>query len=573
MGDLDLDTDDSMTNNQFTGNTLNGLRIDANAGTILLEDILDTTFSGNGVDGLFITAVAGGTVTVGDGTGNNLITGNTFTGNGEDGAHLLADGGQINALFGAVGQTNSNNFTGNTDNGLLIETVNGGAVVTGLFGNTSNQNGASGFAFNLNSGTIDLNGIQNNTATNNGADGLSIINGNGGVFTTPFIANNLLNDNTRAGMFFGGNLPGPTAFNIITTITGNNFDRTVLGTVGMLFDTNNVVTAGSAGLAPINVTRNSFVGGNANTLFGIGGEVTDGGLFMQLGSDNPLDTNVFTNNREAQIGLIFNGTSINSFSINNHAFDGTVNTAFSPLFLGDGVNYQLQDEAILTGQIQNSIFRNNANDGIHIDVSGNNALQFSQLLNYIIGSATPPQQPSNTFENNGGDGVEVFRVASGRVVNAQILNNLFQDNVLNGVRITAANADLLDTYTINDNLIRRSGQNGVALDVRFDADLQVDMARNVIGGSVFDDDPFLGAPPVHLPADGNGLDGIVTTEIFNAASDSPLDHGDLGSQHDHQQRRRRDRSWRDDGQPRDRLGGWQRQPDQHQRQRWDPDYR
>ena len=39
-----------------------------------------------------------------------------------------------------------------------------------------------------------------------------------------------------------------------------------------------------------------------------------------------------------------------------------------------------------------------------------------------------------------------------------------------------------------------------------DADAQIDMASNVIGGSFFDDNPFVGVLPVHAATDGNGID-------------------------------------------------------------------
>lgn len=190
------------------------------------------------------------------------------------------------------------------------------------------------------------------------------------------------------------------------------------------------------------------------------------------------------------------------------------------------MHFVLRDTATLTGQIQRSIFRSNASDGLRFDVTGNTLTQFATLNNYVIGNLNGPI--TNTFEGNGDDGIEVFRTGTGQVNNFQIYGALIQDNQNNGIHLTAANADTLDTYLITDNLIRRNGSAanplttndaGIFLEVRFDADMEVNLFRNVIGGSVFDTNPFVGQP-VHAAADGNFDDGIQTRERTNAAVDS-----------------------------------------------------
>ncbi len=522
VGDFDLDTDGSLNANTFTGNGNDGLFINANAGIVFLEDILTTNFAANTRDGLRILAEAGGTVTVGDGTDNNLISENVFQSNGGNGATLIADAGTINAIFGLDGAGTTNNFFNNIGNGLEMNTLNGGVINTSVNRNTAVGN-QHGIVFNLDSGTITLASLNNNISTANLGDGVQINNGNGGVFTTTTIANNDFSNNGRAGLFFGGNLPAVPSFNIITTITGNNFDRTASGTTGILFETNNVFTVGSNTFAPILVTLNSFVGGSGATEFGIGGTVTDGGVSLQIGTADPALSNTFTANRGAHIGLQFFGASNNLINIDNGTFQGA--QGLNGTFLGEGVHYILRDTSILTGQIQRSAFRNNADDGLRIDISGASLTEFAQLNNFIVGSNANPI--TNTFEGNGDDGIEIFRTGSGQVNNFRILGNLIQDNQNNGIHLTAANADTVDTYLITDNLIRRNGNaanfgttqdSGIYLEVRFDADLEVDIFRNVIGGSVFDTDPFQGQP-VHLASDGNFADGIQTRERVNSSTD------------------------------------------------------
>ncbi len=525
VGDFDFTTAGSFNANTFTGNGGNGLFVHANNGTVFMEDILTTTFSGNTGDGLRMVSEAGGFIIVGDGTDNNLITDNLFQSNGGNGATLIADGGTINAIFGLQGTTAAtNSFFNNIGNGLEVDTLNGGAVNTGLNSNTAVGN-ASGFVFNVNSGFISMASFENNITTGNVVDGAQIINGNGGLFTVPAIANNDFSNNGRAGLFFGGNLPAVPSFDLITTITGNNFDRTSSGTTGILFETNNVTLAGTNALAPTLITLNSFAGGSANTEFGIGGTVTDGGVYLQIGTPDPALSNTFTNNRGAHIGLSFFGGSTNLINIDNGTFQGA--QTLNGTFQGEGVHLRLNDTSTLTGQIQRSTFSNNASDGLRFNVTGNSLTQFAALNNYIVGNLGNPV--TNTFQGNGGDGIEVLRSGSGQVNNFQILGNLIQDNLNNGIHLTAANVDRVDTYLITDNLIRRNGDPnnpnlltgnaGILLEVRFDADLQADIFRNVIGGSVFDRDPFQGQP-LHDPNDGNVGDGIQTREQVNAAVDS-----------------------------------------------------
>ncbi len=523
VGDFDLTTEGSFNANTFTGNAGNGMFVNANNGFVFMEDILTTTFAANGGDGLRMVSEAGGFIVIGDGTDNNLITENLFQSNGGNGATLIADAGTINAIFGLQGSgATSNSFFNNIGNGLEINTLNGGAVNSGLNQNVAVGN-ANGFVFNVNSGFISLASFENNLATDNVGDGAQIINGNGGLFTVPAIANNDFSNNGRAGLFFGGVDPIPNSFNIITTITGNNFDRTATGTTGILFDTNGVFTVGTNAFAPIFVTNNSFVGGSAATQFGIGGTVRDGGVFLQIGTENAAQSNEFSNNRGAHIGLNFNGASTNLINIDNGTFQGA--QALNATFAGEGVHFRLNDTSTLTGQIQRSTFRSNASDGLRFNVTGNTLTEFAQLNNYIVGNLGNPS--TNLFELNGDDGIEVFRSGTGQVNNFQIYGNTIQDNSNNGIHITAANADTVDTYLITDNLIRRNGNinnpvegnAGIFMEVRFDADIEADIFRNVIGGSVFDRDPFNGPQPIHLATDGNIGDGIMTRERVNSSTD------------------------------------------------------
>ena len=489
-------------NNLFNTNGDDGLRVVADAGTVTLTGISGANFAGNGGDGVELRSLNAGAITI-----DNPLDGNTFTQNGANGLFVNAASGTINVDLGTAGALATNTFNNNGTaagggNGVLFQTGTGGTINTSVFGVTSSTNGTDGIGFDLNGGVINVDGIQNNFASGNTQDGLSIVNGNGGVFTTPLIADNDFSNNNRASLFFGGTVGGADSFNNITTITRNNFNRTTSGTEGILFDTLNVFVQGSAGGGPVLVTRNTFVGRAPAGGRGIGGEIEGGGVNFEMGSFDPADVNTFTNNVDAHIGLILSGDSVNRFTMDNHLFQGAVNGANTD-FNGEGVAFILRDSASLDGFIRRSIIQNNASDGVRFDVTGNNAIPgvFASLNNFTIGSTTTGL--GNIIQNNGSDGIEVFRSANGQVNNMQILNNLIQTNTANGVRLVAANSDSLDTYTVGNNDILTNAFDGILIDVRADADLDVDIDNNLI--------------------DSNGTvsgRGIHTIEQVNNGSDS-----------------------------------------------------
>lgn len=523
-------TGGTTTGDTFTNNLGDGLRVQADNGTITMQSITGTTFDSNGENGLNLVTTNNGLITITD-----PLAGNKFDSNGLNGLLINAQSGTIDVDVNSTTAANTftNNGTSGTGAGLLFQTATGGLINTDVAGITSTGNGGDGIGFFLDGGTINVTNIQSNVATGNGRDGLSIVNSNGGIFNTTYIGGltpalgNDFSNNTRAGLFFGGVTPPTvTAYNNILQIANNKFDRTTLGTEGILFDTTNVVTSASAGAKTL-LTQNSFVGGSSTTGRGVGGTVNGGGLLFAFGDNKISNTNTFTSNRDADIGLILKGDSINLITIDSHNLSGVVNGT-DAIFNGEGVALILQDSASLAGYIQRSVIANNADDGIRIDVAGTSEpTEFASINDFIIGGATADL--GNLIQGNGTNGIEVNRVTNGEVNNMQILNNVVQNNAFNGVRLVSSNQPNQDTYTINQNLISANGLDGIQLRVEADASMYTIIDQNTITGNGTLNNTLFGSgihtlEQANSPNDSRFIAGIWTR---NTITDNNLDGIDL----------------------------------------------
>ena len=512
--------------NTFNDNRGDGLRIQADAGSIVVEAITGTEFTGNTENGLHLLTTNLGLITI-----NDPLAGNTFTDNGLNG--LLADSqsGRINFTINST--TSPNVFDDNTGDGLRFQVATGGLINTDLSGLTANNNGGDGIALLLDGGRINVTNIQANTATGNGQDGMSITNSNGGVFDTNAIGGltaalgNDFSNNTRAGLFFGGvEPPTPLSLNNINLIANNNFNRTTSGTVGVLFDTTNVLTSAGGGTM-ISLIQNSFVGGANTSSMGLGGDVNGGGVRLAFGDNKTTNANIFTSNRDANIGLVMTGDSINRVTIDSHDLSGVINGA-NTTFNGEGVALILRETARLTGYIQRSSITNNADDGIRIDVAGTSLpTEFAAINNFVIGGVT--ENLGNLIQGNGANGLEVHRVTNGHVTNMQILNNTFQNNTLNGMRLVASNEPNQDTYTINQNLIATNGLDGIQMRVEADASINSTIDQNMITGNGTLGDTLFGSgihtlEQANTATDGRFIAGLWTRNII---TDNNLDGIDL----------------------------------------------
>jgi len=512
----------------FSGNRGDGMRVHADGGAITIASLTDVNFNTNGENGLHLLTTNNGQITITD-----PLEGNTFNTNTLNGLLVSAQSGTIDIEINST--TGANTFNTNGEAGLLFQTATGGLITTDLAGVTATGNGTDGIGFFLDGGTMNVTNIQANIATGNGRDGMSLINSNGGVFNTTFIGGltpalgNDFSNNTRAGLFFGGvTPPTPASFNNIFQIANNNFDRSTAGTMGIQFETTNVVTSASNGALTM-VTQNNFTGGNANTAQGVGGTVTGGGVLLAFGDNRATNANTFAGNRDAHIGLILNGDSANVISIDTHNLSGAVDGA-DARFNGEGAAFILQQTASLAGFAQRTTFANNTGSGLRFDVTGTSEpTEFASINEFLIGGPTPDL--GNLFESNGTNGLAVSRTSNGQVNNMQILNNVFRTNTQNGMQLVASNQVNQDTYVINQNTITDNGLDGIQMRVEADASINATIDQNIITGNGTAGNPLFGSG-IHTveqandPSDLRFVAGIWTRNLI---ADNALDGIDLDS--------------------------------------------
>ena len=178
--------------------------------------------------------------------------------------------------------------------------------------------------------------------------------------------------------------------------------------------------------------------------------------------------NVISSNTSAGVGISMTGASTGVLNVANSSFTNTVGSP-DPTFSGDGLTVSQSGTSIMTGSVKASNFSGNANDGAKFTVPGNNAGAFAQLNNLTIGG--PAVTDGNTFNSNGGNGLEFLRTADGEISNVTITNNVFDSNTLNGLSVTAANKLRTDNYTVNNNDFSLNGRNGILLSEQADAQI------------------------------------------------------------------------------------------------------
>ncbi|MCH7686515.1 MAG: right-handed parallel beta-helix repeat-containing protein, partial [Planctomycetes bacterium] len=395
-----------------------------------------------------------------------------------------------------------------SDNGMIINLNIGGvddflpdSTVLGTVGVPDNVLTGNGFgtgmggavAFTtLNNGTI-TGSIVNNSMHNSAANSISFTS-NTGMTTLTSIQNNTLNDNGLAGIFVTGTGGTVNA----GTIANNNFDRLISGTSGLL------VNATGASFTAT-VVRNSFIAdpvANTNTEFGIGIDMQDGALNLNVGSFFPSDANIFDLNNGAGIGITLRQTATGTFDIRQNSITRTGNLASNADFNGEGIHIRLVGAAALpnsTATLTNSFIRNNtigsltdaamgnASHGIAINVQEDTVLQNLDITDNAIG-------------NNGLDGINFLRRDDAVVDAVNIANNTITLNGDDGIDISARNGsnDVAD-FTILNNQITDNVNRGIALDVQADASLRADITDNTITGQ--------------------GSHGIVTSEVANSVND------------------------------------------------------
>ncbi len=535
-GDLDL----LVANNTVTGivgetvdTNLNGI-IDPGIGIAIVAEntgvisatsqanplrptgIFNNTATGSDTN-LQVTALNGGEFLV------NII-GNTL-GNNTDPASAgfvaLADNGVL--TLSTVAQ---NSFNNNAGDGVRMEAANGGHLIVPGAETDVDTNG---------NGILD-GGFVSNSITGNGRSGVRVVaDGPGSVADVSIGLGNNISNNALDAIVLEANDSGVINVDQLSianatgnggailrvagdggtidlgTITGTTFDRRVSGSAGILFDATNATISGV-------ISGNQFLGSqtNANTSFGIGGEIRGGSL------DLVITNNLFDGNADAAIGLIFaesddrpapgTGTPLVGEAaeakvvITRNVITGTFDGANSR-FNGEGIALILdgqranngippvdptttvQTAAHLEGFIAENIIGSNTNAalgnagaGIYIEANGDTAI--ADLAD--IGSAIDDPE------------LDGLRIGAGIYQGEAYLGNDIGNN-LEGLVVRRSDNAIIDNFVINENRIANNLNDGIDIVVQNEGlpfllfeILDFDITGNIISGNGRRSDGTLG---------------------------------------------------------------------------------
>lgn len=346
---------------------------------------------------------------------------------------------------------NNNSIIGTSENGINIE-AGGNAIVDGLTiqSNTISSGAGNGIRLVANdnavidaSNTIGGSGnntirgnvfAQGNTISNNTGDGFIALASNGGTIRGNLI-NNSITDNGGNGASLlvdsGGTVDfGTPASNRI--ISGN----TITGNGGAGINLISTVTSSSTGLIEAvvrnNTISNNVGGGIQSQMFGpnLGGNINNQINLLVGGLET--EANTIAGNSLFGISYAVAGNGRGDIHIRNSTISGGS---------GDGIQLFRSDSSLLTANIQDVIASGNAENGLLVDIQGNDKNDPNQPLSPAVNSLT---WNNSQFNGNGANGA-LFRtrgdsmfLADGEAIQAD-------GNTLNGILVeTSENSSFGD---------------------------------------------------------------------------------------------------------------------------------
>ncbi len=468
---------------------------------------------------------------------NVVIQGNDITLSRSHGVSLTADGpgATITAVVGGLdnnvlrgqsfpqGNTITDNGSSGTGDGVHVLATNDGTVQGGIFGNDLLDNGGNGIGLNVeNGGTVDFGTpasnrlISGNTITGNDGAGIRIVSNVSATTANVIdavIRDNEISQNAAGGIVATLNGPNNTPPGVPAVIENNVLNLTVGGTT--LADSNLIDGNGDVGIG-VEVNGN----GRANV------DIHDATITNTTDGPDPILNGDGINLRRADSALltavIDNVTSTgnagdgidvetqgNDKNDPNQPMSGTPNTVtitdsnFSNNIL-NGARFRTRGDSVLIGDVSNSTFSNNGQNGILVQTSEN-----SSFGDPTIG--LPPGRRSvfdGLFvEGNGVDGIQIVATEDSRAL-VEITSTAIaasssahaaastlgatsiSNNGRDGVRITTTGgrSDILITSgtatTTIDGNGTAAGGNGIRWDASGSSEGIVRVTRTTISNSI-----------------------------------------------------------------------------------------
>ncbi len=418
-GDLTATIDSNQSNN----NLGHGLEV-VTTGNLLPATtvaITDNTFTGNSLDGMFISG------------GNQLVitpTGNTVTGNNQAGAEFQSSGNGIVTIV-----SNNETFTGSTGDVLRLSAL-GNGILNATFNNVTVEGNPS--SSSINNG-IYLYGAEHGTLNVNigGTTGSLIENNTGSGIAANIAENSQLN------------------LNVTNTLIQNNGQDGIHLARDYPF-LNNASTGdaalGGASLVIATITNSRIINNQ-----------DDGIEFISSGA-NPSDINQPSPGTANQL-------SLNNVELSNNGFTRGTTTPSNAPNGGNGLEVNTYADSVLVVRATNSLFSDNATDGVRV-FSGDSS-SFGQ------NTGTRSIFDGVTITDNGSNGMTLFSMGNNAKkptmyvdINANDGNTQISDNGRAGIEATVPNGfldlvvqgDMVGTANFTTK-IQRNATNGIEYNV------------------------------------------------------------------------------------------------------------
>ena len=395
--------------------------------------------------------------------------------------------GRLDLGGGVITGGVANNFLDNT-----IELDASGNPT--LENNTGSQLSISSDGGSLGTGSITLSSVANNSMTGAGADAITINATNAGTVSFGEIKNNTLDNAAGRGIF----ATADTATIDLGTIENNTINRVFSGT-------DSVWISGVDSSLAATMIRNRVIGdsfSNIDTAGGITVLSSGGNLSLAIGQDDPAVPGALTlgNSFEGNIGsairveLQDNGTG--QLAIRNNTIISTIDDLDPTTSVaGDAIHVSLvsaNSSADATAVLQSSTISGN--------VIGDDSDPLLPLVNEGSGIVVRATEETtvqdlfiseNTITGNLGDGilfsrsdnavVAVVNPVTGQVRGVTINGNTITGHAGNGIAVAASGGNATQVgVELRDNVVTLALQNGIDLLTVGDADLAVDLNRNLV---------------------------------------------------------------------------------------------
>ncbi len=477
-----------------TTSTGNGLVVKANAAMVVLDEIALNTIANNDGDGINFDSTNAGTILV---TASEDFNRNNVLDPGEDANEDLNNNGVRDAN---EPDTNADGFL-NRGNG-------NGLLDRGILNNSLTNNGGLAFGITTTGGTVDLSEVRGNAIITNttGTGNISIV-GKNGTIKAAFRGNNIVGDfnnnpaggpgllvsatggsfdvavggpNTGDGNVFSGNRGAGVAF--LLSDTGTGAFSVQNNTITRIADDNDVTTpyrgdgvnvslVGSTNLvdATATLTRSDIVGNVIGSFTNLNLGLQGSGIAVLSSEQTTIQDLLIENIQIGHAGN--NNTSTTLVTINPNSSitgDGDAGIKFERFDDSkiDAVNPRAGDYAAVN--IRGNIVRNNTGSNNASPVHG-------LLVNAMNGRRDPAllglgdnifQIDDNEFGGNTGNGIQFESQADANLV-VNLSRNLIENNLLNGIHVTGVENVAPDIETLGgtwvSNTIRNNTQHGIRI--------------------------------------------------------------------------------------------------------------